>query len=378
VTAKTTKEAADAAREREPDGEADEVEAVASEQDEAVEDAAAAEAGAPEQEEHAEGGAEDGPGQAAGRPAAARPKRKRRVRVIEVIDDDDDLEDVLEAIEAEDDEDEPPARPARAARPAAKTVKTAKPAAKASPARPAAAARPRPERLEPPEEAEDEPADHWAERPARKVGPFSYTPARSPKEHAEGSSPVRIVVTVVVVALLASLAIWQWTRASDLSSKQDARDAVSKVALQYGDVAFNYNAANYQSQADKAEKLMAGDLLDQFKQSTLPGLTAAFKSDSQVGMSSKSTDVFVGSVNGKFATVVVMVDIGLQTKDGKVSQPSTLLRLALAKVDGKWKVTKQYPSGVNDSNQNNQGGNGLVPGSSAASPSPSTTKSGKP
>ncbi|MGI5322896.1 hypothetical protein [Actinomadura nitritigenes] len=362
MTAKTTKEAADAARESHPDGEADEVEAVASEQDEAVEDAEAAQAGAPEQEDGAE--------EAAERPAAARPKRKRRVRVIEVIDDDDDLDDVLEAIEAEDEEDERPARPAKAARPVAKA---AKPAAKASPA----AAKPRPERLEPPEEEAEERADAVAARPARKVGPFSYTPTRPPKEDAGSSSLVRVIATVVVVAVLASLAIWQWTRASGLASDKDARGEVSKVALQYGDVAFNYNASNYQSQAAKAEKLMAGDLLDQFKQSTLPGLTTAFKSDSQVGMSSKSTDVFVGSVNGKFATVVVMVDIGLQTKDGKVSQPATLLRLALAKVDGKWKVTKQYPSGVNDSNQN-AGSGGLVPGSSAASPSPSTTGSSKP
>ncbi|QKG25530.1 hypothetical protein [Actinomadura verrucosospora] len=365
MTAKTTKEAADAAREHEPDGGADEVEAVASEQDEAVEDAAAVPAGASAQDE------EDEREEAAERPAAARPKRKRRVRVIEVIDDDDDLDDVLEAIDAEDDAEEAPARPAKPA------AKAAKPAVKASPAKPAAAAKPRPERLEPPSEDAEESADRLEARPARKVGPFSYTPTRPPKEHADGSSLVRIVVTVVVVALLASLAIWQWTKASDLSSKQDDRDAVSKVALQYGDVAFNYNASNYQEQSTKAEKLMAGDLLDQFKQSTLPGLTAAFKADAQVGMSSKSTDVFVGSVNGKFATVVVMVDIGLQTKDGKVNQPSTLLRLALAKVDGKWKVTKQYPSGVNDSNQN-QGGNGLVPGSSAASPNPSTTGSGKP
>ncbi|MBO2466093.1 hypothetical protein [Actinomadura violacea] len=373
MTAKTTKEAADAAREHEPDGGADEVEAVASEQDEAVEDAAAVQAGASAQDEESE--QEEAAPEGAERPAAARPKRKRRVRVIEVIDDDDDLDDVLEAIDAEDDAEEAPARPAKpAAKAAAKPA--AKPAAKASPAAPAAA-KPRPERLEPPAEDAEESADHWEARPARKVGPFSYTPTRPAKENADSSALVRIVVTVVVVALLASLAIWQWTRASGLSSKQDDRAAVSKVALQYGDVAFNYNASNYQEQSTKAEKLMAGDLLDQFKQSTLPGLTAAFKADAQVGMSSKSTDVFVGSVNGKFATVVVMVDIGLQTKDGKVNQPSTLLRLALAKVDGKWKVTKQYPSGVNDSNQN-QGGNGLVPGSSAASPNPTTTGSGKP
>ncbi|GAA2160680.1 hypothetical protein [Actinomadura napierensis] len=371
MTAKTTKEAADAARERDPADEADEVEAVASAQDEAVEEAAAPAAEASEPEEASE--AEEASG-AEERPAAAKPKRKRRVRVIEVIDDDDDLEDVLEAIEAEEDEDEePPARPAKAV----KTAKpAAKPSAKASPARPAAAAKPRPERLEPPEKAA---AEIPAAGPVRKVGPFSYTPVRAPKERAEGPALGRVIATVLVVALLASLAIWQWRRASGMASDKDDRAAVSKVALQYGDVAFNYNATNYQAQAAKAEKLMAGDLLDSFKQSTLPGLTAAFKADAKVGMSSKSSDAFVGSVSNKFATVVVMVDIGLQTKDGQVSQPATLLRLALAKIDGKWKVTKQYPSGVNDNNQN-QTGNGLVPGSSAASPSPSTSpsKSGKP
>ncbi|MFB4297177.1 hypothetical protein [Actinomadura sp. NTSP31] len=369
MTAKTTKEAADAARDRDPADEADEVEAVASAQDEAVDEAVEEEA-APAVDESEASGPEEASG-AAERPAAAKPKRKRRVRVIEVIDDDDDLEDVLEAIEAEEDADEdeePPARPAKA-------VKTAKPAAKASPARPAAAAKPRPERLEPPAKAAAEvPAG-----PVRKVGPFSYTPVRSPKERAEGPALGRVIATVLVVALLASLAIWQWRRASGLASDKDDRAAVSKVALQYGDVAFNYNATNYQAQAAKAEKLMAGDLLDSFKQSTLPGLTAAFKADAKVGMSSKSSDAFVGSVSNKFATVVVMVDIGLQTKDGQVSQPATLLRLALAKIGGKWKVTKQYPSGVNDDNQN-QTGNGLVPGSSAASPSPSTSpsKTGKP
>ncbi|MDL4818985.1 hypothetical protein [Actinomadura opuntiae] len=357
MTAKTTKKAADAAEGRDPADEAGEVEAVASAQDEAVGDAEAAEATAAASEEEAEAGE---------RPAAARPKRKRRVRVIEVIDDDEDLDDVLEAIEAEEDE-EPPARPAKA-------VRTAKPAAKPSPARPAAAAKPRPARLEPPEEHAGE-GD--AARPVRKVGPFSYTPTRSPKEHAEGPALGRVIAVVVVVALLASLAIWQWTRASGLASDKDDRAEVAKVVSQYGDVAFNYNASNYQAQAAKAEKLMAGDLLDQFKQSTLPGLTAAFKSDAQVGMSSKTSDVFVGSVNGKFATAVVAVDIGLQTKDGKVNQPATLIRVAMAKLDGKWKVTKQYPSGVNDSNQN-AGSNGLVPGSSAASPSPSTSPSGKP
>ncbi|GGQ43957.1 type II secretory pathway pseudopilin PulG/nucleotide-binding universal stress UspA family protein [Actinomadura coerulea] len=336
MTAKTTK------------GGSDEVEAVPAEE-------------APERTEAAEPEAAE----RAARPAA---RRKRRVRVIEVIDDED-LDEVLEALDAEDEEapDEAPARPAgAAAKPAAK------PAAKA-PAKP----KPRPARLEPPEDEVEEEAEEEAETPKKAPARPSAAASSPDRPGIFGLGMVQAVVVVVLVALLASLAIWQWTSASSLSSEQDERDAVSKVASAYGDVALNYNAQNYQTQMDKAQKLMGGDLLESFKSTTLPSLGATFKNNPELSLTSKTNQVFVGSVDGRFATAVVMVDIDVRTKDGSTAAPATLLRLALAKIDGKWKVTRQYASGVNDQNQNQQNQLPAVPGG-GASKSPAAEKTGKP
>ncbi|WP_171064661.1 hypothetical protein, partial [Actinomadura soli] len=193
-----------------------------------------------------------------------------------------------------------------------------------------------------------------------------------------GLGTVQAVVVVVLVALLASLAIWQWRSASSLSAMEDDREAVSKVASAYGNAAFSYNAQNYQTQAEKAQKLMAGDLLDEFKKNTLTSLTNAFKADSQVAVSSKTDRVFVGGVDGRFATAVVMVEISLKTKDGQATEPATLLRLSLSKVGGEWKVTQQYASGVNEQNKNQQPGQlPGVPGGGAPT-SPKAEKTGTP
>src|SRR5690606_14053181 len=86
----------------------------------------------------------------------------------------------------------------------------------------------------------------------------------------------------------------------------------------------------------------------------------------ELALTSKTNQVFVGTVDEKFASAVVMVDIDVRTKDGATSAPATLLRLALAKIDGEWKVTRQYASGANDQTQSqNQlpgapGGEGVV------------------
>ncbi|TDB96048.1 hypothetical protein [Actinomadura sp. 7K534] len=285
------------------------------------------------------------------RPAA---KRKRRVRVIEVIDDED-LDEVLEALDAEDEEeDEPPARSAASAKPAAKK---------------------RPTRIDPPEEEveEDEKAT-----PGKSAAATSTSDEGSPRPGIFGLTMVQAVVVVVLVALLASLAIWQGRSASGLSSEADEREAVRKVAAAYGDVAFNYNAQNYQTQVDKAQKLMGGDLLESYKTNTLTQLGETFQKNPEAGLSSKTDQVFVGSVDGKFANAVVMVDIGLKTKDGSTTAPATLLRLALAKIDGEWKVTKQYASGGNDQNQGQAQGQLPTAPTAGASQSPNPETSEKP
>ncbi|MFC4053398.1 hypothetical protein ACFOY4_27245 [Actinomadura syzygii] len=332
MTAKTTK------------GEAVEDEAVPAEED------AAAEASAEEAEASTEEAA------AVVRKARPAARRKRRVRVIEVIDDED-LDDVLEALDAEDAaeeaEEEPAPRPVKAK---PKPVAKPKPASTAKTVK--APPKPRPS-VEDAQEPDEEP---------RAAGQTVF-----------GLGVPQAVVVVVLVALLASLALWQWRSASSQSSKQDEREAVSKVAFAYGDNAYNYNAGNYQAQAAKVQKFIAGDLLEEYKKNVLPGVASALQANPQMVLTSKTHQVFVGSVDGRFATAVLMLDLTLKTKSGAVDEPATLLRLSLGKIDGAWKITQQYPSGINDQNRNRQqGGLPAVPGGGATSPTPKAEKSDKP
>jgi len=290
-----------------------------------TEDAAAPAAGGAAEEEtapetRAEKDAAARRSDGAGDAPSARPRRRRRVRVIEVLDDED-LDEVLDAIEAEEDAAEESGE---------RTVeKSGRAEAEEPSPRNARSARARPAKKDPPED--------------------------------------------LLTAALATLAIWQWRSASALSAARDAREEVAKVAAAYGDAALTYDAANYRSQMDKAQKLMGGDLLESFRTTTLPNLGSTFRDNPDVALSSKTNQVFVGSVDDRFATAVVSVDITVRSKQESTEQPATLLRLALAKIDGEWKVTKQYASGVNDQNKDSAT-LGAVP---TGSPSPGATSTGK-
>ncbi|WP_433334181.1 hypothetical protein [Spirillospora sp. CA-294931] len=226
-----------------------------------------------------------------------KPKRKRRVRVIEVIDDED-LDDVLEAIEQEEEEEKPKKKPL-------------------------------------PEVNKKEPE------------PSAASPLQgNPKNMA--------ILAVILIALFASLAVWQWRTAASEASKTSDRESVSKAAAAYGDVSFNYNASNYQAQMTKAQEVMGGDLLESYKTNTVPNMGKMFTENPQINLSSKTNQVFVGNVDGKFATAVISVDINATLKAGQapVAQPASLIRLALAKIKGKWLVTQMYASGQKDGAQN--------------------------
>ncbi|MFC4911558.1 hypothetical protein [Actinomadura gamaensis] len=338
----------------------------------------------------AEVAAEEQPEETAERAAPKAPaKRKRRVRVIEVIEDDDDLDDVLEALEAEEAEEAEPApkpaakKPAPAAKKAAPAAKTAAPAAKKA----------KPTIVEDEAEAEDEAEEDGAPEKAetrRASGDGGGAVNLDSRSGPGGFSMSRnaAIATVVVVALLASLGIWQWTSASKLSGKEHDRDAVEKVATAYGDAVFNYNASNYQQQMNKVQGMLAGDLLELYKRCTVPNLGDNFKTNPGLSLKSQTSKVFVGDVDGKFATATIATDITVQSSQGSTAAPASLIRLSLAKSGGSWKVTQQFPSGVSQQStdcsgsssipvspngqngQNGQTGNGGKPsGTPSAKPS---------
>ncbi|MFI0447324.1 hypothetical protein [Actinomadura sp. 6N118] len=297
------------------------------------------------------------------KPAA---KRKRRVRVIEVLEDED-LDEVLESLENEDeDEDE---EPAPRKKPAAKTT-TAKKATTATKTATAKKAKPPVEIIE----AEDEEAEEAEEEPEPKPARRTSAAASSAEPALLGLPRNAAIVVVVLVALLASVAIWQWRSASGAAGEKDERAAVVARASAFGDLATSYNATNYQSQMDKIQKLMAGDLLERYKSSTAQTLPQAFKTSPQAALTSKTKQVYVGSVDGKFATVVVAVDITVSDGKSQNSAPQSLIRLSLVKEGGEWKVSQMSASGDDGS------GSGSLPGvpSGQQTPQPKSEPTEKP
>ncbi|MEU5877753.1 hypothetical protein [Spirillospora sp. NPDC047279] len=271
------------------------------------------------------------------KPAA---KRKRRVRVIEVLDDED-LDEVLESLD-EEEEDEPAPRK----RPAAKK---------------------KPVIVEPEIEDEDEEED---EEPAPKAKAKPKPKPKAPAPDPAGPTVLGLprtaaIVVVVLVALLASLAIWQWRTASSATGKEDARAEITEQATAFGNLATSYNASNYQSQMEKIQKLMTGDLLERYKSQTAPGLAGAFKTSPNASLASKTKQVFVGGVDGKFATAVVSVDITVSDGKQTSSVPQSLIRLAFVNEGGQWKVSQMNASGDDGS-----GSSGQLPNVPSTQPSP--------
>ncbi|KAB2346108.1 hypothetical protein [Actinomadura rudentiformis] len=279
------------------------------------------------------------------KPAA---KRKRRVRVIEVLEDED-LDEVLESLENEDEDEDEDEEPAPRKKPVAKKAATAKQATPAKRATAAKKAKPPVEIIEAEdEEDEEEPEPGPARRTSAAASSAQPTLLGLPRNAA--------IVVVVLVALLASAAIWQWRSASGAAGEKDERAAVVARASAFGDLATSYNATNYQSQMDKIQKLMAGDLLERYKSSTAQTLPQAFKTSPQAALTSKTKQVYVGNIDGKFATVVVAVDIAVSDGKSQNSAPQSLIRLSLVKEGDEWKVSQMNASGDDGS------GAGSLPG----------------
>ncbi|HEU5157845.1 MAG TPA: hypothetical protein VFU43_12690 [Streptosporangiaceae bacterium] len=273
-------------------------------------------------------------------------KKVRRVRVIEVIDDDevldDDLEEVLEALDESDndtsdesDEAAAPAKQATAKQATAKQVVTKPTTVKQA-----------------------------------TVKQATVKPATA--KRLLGSPRTTAVLVIVLVAALASLAIWQWRQAARLAAERAERRAVAEVAGEYGDTAFSYTASTYRTSIDRNLKLLGGDLLATYKRDTIPNLPTVFNKNPQLVMESKIKKVYVGDVNGTLATAVILVDITLRTPQGVNDGSNALLRLSLAKNEGGWKITQQAASGQGDDAASQ------LPTLPNASATPSDTPSPKP
>jgi hypothetical protein len=153
---------------------------------------------------------------------------------------------------------------------------------------------------------------------------------------------------IVLIGVLGALAVWQWRQAATLAAERDTRREVAKVAGEYGNVIYSYTPATAQQAIKDNLRLLGGDALATYKQTTAVNLPQFFAKNPQVSMTSTIKQVFVGDVNGDLATAVILLDVKINSADGNADGSNTLLRLALKKESGGWKITEQKVSGEAD------------------------------
>ena len=279
-----------------------------------------------------------------------RKKPVRRVRVIEVIDEDEelDLDEVLATAGLAKELDEGPDEEPQA-EPPARTPKAAK-AAKAT----KAAAVPRAAKTPAPAEAEPKVPE------ARKS-----VSIRIPSFAAVRSNGLVVAVVAVLVAGVATFAIYQWRQAAELQSAKSDRAKVAARVTQFGNVVMSYDLSNISGSAAQIKPYLTGDALNDF-QNTLTQLQQnAAKTTVSAAFKSKTDNVYVKDVNGRLASAVLVWT--LSVSQGGSTQPlqSNLgLTIDLVKDNGVWKIAKY--TGIAQLN--------LSGSTSGASPSPTTGK----
>ncbi|GAB3663546.1 hypothetical protein GCM10027589_27180 [Actinocorallia lasiicapitis] len=274
------------------------------------------------------------------------PEKKpvRRVRVIEIIDDGDGLDldaATIDAVLAADAEAEAAAEPEVEAEPV--KVKTVK--------------------AEPVEIApvEAEPTEPEAEPAAAEV------PRQAPKAPVvlkEGGGRLVMILTgaVVVLALVAGFALFKWQSAA---SPEEERAAVVARVTEYGNVLGSYPADGVDAAQQKVLGFLTGDALEERRASKLEELKQQLAT-AKVSLESRTRAVYVGAVDGNFASVVLVFDMSFTGPGGSRTVEKNHLTLGLVKQNGLWMVSSNAAAG------NEQSTTGAVPGFSDGQQQPTS------
>ncbi|MBA9007597.1 hypothetical protein [Thermomonospora cellulosilytica] len=309
--------------------------------------------------------AEEAPARPAARPSRPARKKVRRVRVIEVIDDedgDDDLEEVLQALDEEDaeadlEEERPEPEPAEAG--TAKTTGTAGTAKTAG-------TKPKPAKAE----EEDEDGDEEPEPKKKSVRP-KPKPGREPARTSSfrDTSRLAAVAAIVVIAALATVTAVLWRSQAQLSAREDARNEVTEVVTGYGNIVLSYDRRNLRASVERAQSFLTGEALTKSRQTNVDQLQKSMD-EGQFTLTSKTNQVYVGTVEGRFATAVLVFDITIASPATTQNVTRNYLSLSLVQENGTWKISQQKPAGRET---DGAATGGTVPGlNQTPTPTPST------
>lgn len=249
------------------------------------------------------------------------PGRKpvRRVRVIEILDDEELDEATVDAVLAEAD----------AAADAAEAAATEKDEAAAT------------EKVERPERPGE--AGKPGEEPAAAERPSRARRLPALPSGAGGRTTALLTAGVVVLALLAGFALFQWRSAASAAAERE--EIVARVSA-FGEVMATYSYEDVESANEKALTYLTGDALAERKKVDLDALREQFQSQ-KTRLRSTTYAVYVGSVDGSLASAVLVFD--LRGESSALQEPQTIgkshLTLGLIKRDGTWMISSMVPAG---------------------------------
>lgn len=322
------------------------------------------------------------------RPARPARRKVRRVRVIEVIDDEDDedLQEVLQALEEGDAAAGPDGErpgPAPDGGPAGRRAGTEAPepaegtentgtAASTTPARPAEPAKAAEAGAEPAGDASGDTAGDagraGAKRRLARPGPRVGRGRARPSALRDGR---RLIagVAVVAVAALATGTVLLWRSQAELSAREEARREVTEVVTDYGNVVLSYDRKNLKASVERARSFLTGDALAAAKRTDVDRLQKSMD-EGEFTLTSKTDRVYVGTVEGRFATAVLVFDITIAAPTATQSVTRNYLSLSLVRENGTWKISQQRPAGRETDTTADGGTLPDLDRTSAPSPSP--------
>lgn len=322
------------------------------------------------------------PARSAERPSRPARKKVRRVRVIEVIDDedgDDDLEEVLQALEEDDaaagrdgarpepgSDDEPADKPATAK--ATGTVQAAKSAASTKSPEPAESTESAEAGAEPAQSTDQ--GRSGARRRGARLRPRAGS-GRSRLSAFRDRRRLAAVATVTAVAALATGTVLLWRSQAQLAAREDARREVTKVVTDYGNVVLSYDRKNLKASVERARSFLTGDALAVAKRTDVDRLQKSMD-EGEFTLTSKTNQVYIGTVEGRFATAVLVFDITIAAPNATQNVTRNHLSLSLVRENGTWKISQQKPAG-REVDTTATGGGTLPDLGQASTPSPSSS-----
>lgn len=228
------------------------------------------------------------------------------------------------------------------------------------------------------EELEEAPAGETAEEPAAEES-AAEEPAKTPLKAKRkvkglpeapagkgGRTNALLAAAVVVLAVVAGLALFQWRSAA--SAADERKELVARITA-FGNVMATYSYDDVESANEKAMAYLTGDALEERKKVDLKALREQLESQ-QTKLKSTTYAVYVGSIDGNLASAVLVFDLEGESK--ALSRPQTIskshLTLGLIKRDGEWMISSMVPAGTEGASAPA----GAVPSAAeSASPAPS-------